>query len=87
MMTKAEMEAIWNSKEIGLLAKAGKKKHRMRRLKVTFFREVEVSSIEELVLTSNKDPNPSNYSWAAIHRHYKDSKEFPSNKYRAQWMD
>ena len=87
MMTKSEMERIWNSKEIGLLAKASKKKNRMRRLKITFFKEVEVGSIEDTVITQGKDQNASNYSWITIRKHYPELKDYPSSKYRAQWVD
>ena len=86
-MTKEQLEAIWNSSDIGWLkrqAKASKGKEQ-RRIKITFYNKLPVHTIEDTVWVSKKDM-ASNFSWSIIHKHFSDSKQWPSGTYQAEFV-
>ena len=86
-MNKEQLDAIWNSNELGWLkrqAKASKGKEQ-RRIKITFFEKVPVYTIEDTVWAGKKD-SASNFSYALINKHFSDSKQWPSNTYETRFV-
>ena len=86
-MTKEQLEAIWNSSDIGWLKRNAKasKGREQRKIKITFYNKVPVHTIEDTVWVSKKDL-ASNFSWTLIHKHFPDTKQWPSNTYECQFI-
>lgn len=89
-MTKEQLEAIWNSSDIGWLKRQGttskKNKKEQRKLKITFYKKVPVHTIEETVWVGKEDM-ASNFGWAIITKHYSDTTQWPSNTYECSFIN
>ena len=84
---KKQLEAIWNSREIGWLQQQNKnsKKKEQRKIRITFYEKVTVHTIEETVWVSKKDV-ASNFSWQVISRHFPNHKDLPSSSYESRFV-
>lgn len=82
-MTKQEMEAIWNSADIGWLKRQkpnSTKKKTERNIQITFYKKVPVHTIEERIWLGKKD-TLSTAAYVVIGRHYNSYKDWPSDSY------
>ena len=85
--TKEQLEAIWNSNELGWLKRHSttSKKKEQRKIKITFFEKVPVYTIEDTVWAGKKD-FASSFSYALINKHFSNSKQWPSNTYETRFV-
>jgi hypothetical protein len=86
-MTKEQLEAVWNSRDIGWLQSQKKqsKNREQRKIRITFYEKVPVHTIEETVWVSKKD-TASNFSWAILGRHFPNHKDFPTSSYETRFV-
>ena len=88
-MTKEQLDAIWNSSDIGWLKRQGtiskKNKKEQRKLKITFYEKVPVHTIQETVWVGKKD-TASVLAWTVLGRHYKTYKDHPTDTYETRFV-
>jgi hypothetical protein len=88
MTTKEQLEAIWNSTDIGWLQRQKKqsKNREQRKVQITFYEKVPKHTIEETVWASKKDV-ASNFSWAILGRHFPNHRDFPTSTYETRFVN
>ena len=86
-MTKEQLEAIWNSRDIGWLQRQKKqsKNKEQRKVQITFYEKVPKHTIEETVWAGKKD-TASNFSWAILSRHFPNHRDYPTNSYEVRFV-
>jgi len=87
-MTKEQLEAIWNSRDIGWLQrqKTQSKNKEQRKVRITFYEKVPKHTIEETVWVGKKD-TASNFSWAILARHFPNHKDYPTSSYETRFVN
>ena len=88
MTTKEQLEAIWNSSEIGWLKRQSSsiKKKEQRKIEINFFEKITVHTIQETVWAGKKDTTQF-HAWNIISRHFPDTKDLPSKNYETRFVN
>lgn len=88
MTTKAQLEAIWNSTDIGWLKRQSSsiKKKEQRKIEINFYEKITVHTIQETVWAGKKDTTQF-HAWDIISRHFPDTKDLPSKNYETRFVN
>jgi len=87
-MTKEQLEAIWNSTELGWLQRYSKntKKKEKRKLRITFYEKVTKHTIDETVFVGKND-TASSFAYVVLNRLYDSHKDWPTNCYETRFVN